>query len=300
MNIARNNLIFAITFVSALVGGTPLAGERIDQTLDVPAAGTVSIENLAGSVTVSVWDRNAIRVEGELDDRVERLEFENDGSFTRIKVIYPHQRGGDVDGTHLDITVPAASRLEIDGVSSEVDVHGVTGRVRVDTISGDISADGAASEYALESISGNIRLQGTGDDARIKAATISGDIRLGNAQGELEVSSVSGNVQVSDSAFTRIEAANTSGDIDITGKFADGGTFRFKSISGDVTLRFVEAPSGIFDITTFSGGIDNDFGPEPQRTGKYAPGMELKFREGDAETSFRVNTLSGDISLQKE
>lgn len=295
MKIARNIIMLAF----AVLGGTAFADERIDQTLEVPAAGTVSIENLAGSVTVSVWDRNAIRVEGELDDRVERLEFENDGNFTRIKVVYPHN-SGDVDGTHLDITVPAASRLEIDSVSSEVDVHGVTGRVRIDTISGDVSADGAASEYALESISGNIRLQGTGEDARIRAATISGDIRLDNAQGELEVSSVSGNMQVGDSEFTRIEASNTSGDIDITGRFAEEGTFRFKSISGDITLRFVDEPSGIFDITTFSGGIDNDFGPEPQRTGKYAPGMELRFREGDAETSFRVNTLSGDISLRTE
>ncbi|HEX7030000.1 MAG TPA: DUF4097 family beta strand repeat-containing protein [Gammaproteobacteria bacterium] len=283
----------------AFISGAALAGERVDQTLDATAGGTVSIENLAGSITVSVWDRDAVRVEGELDDRVERLEFENDGSFTRIKVVYPH-RSGDVDGTHLDITVPAASRLEIDGVSSEVDVHGVTGRVRVDTISGDISADGKAGEYALESISGNIRLEGTGSDARIQAGTISGDIRLGNAEGELDVESVSGNVYVSDSAFTRIEAANTSGDIDFTGSFAAGGTFRFKSISGDITLHFADEPAGIFDVTTFSGGIDNDFGPQPQRTGKYAPGMELKFREGDAETSFRVNTLSGDISLRTE
>ncbi|HEX6928818.1 MAG TPA: DUF4097 family beta strand repeat-containing protein [Gammaproteobacteria bacterium] len=295
MKIARHIIVMAL----AVLGGTALAGERVDQTIDAPADGTISIENLAGSVTVSAWDREAVRVEGELDDDVERLEFENDGSFTRIKVIYP-QRNNNVEGTHLNITVPAASRLEVNGVSSEVDIRGVQGRVRADTISGDISADGAASEYALESISGNVRLEGTGDDARIQTSTISGDIRIGNAEGELDVESISGNVYISDSTFTRIEGANTSGDIDITGRFLEGGTFRFKAISGDITLKFVNEPSGVFDITTFSGGIDNDFGPEPQRTGKYAPGMELKFREGDAETSFRVNTLSGDISLRHE
>src|SRR5690606_42021736 len=58
-------------------------------------------------------------------------------------------------------------------------------------------------------------LEGTGDGARINASTVSGDIRLGKARGELEVASVSGNVYISDSAFTRIEAANTSGDIDM-------------------------------------------------------------------------------------
>src|SRR5690606_40754179 len=90
-------------------------------------------------------------------------------------------------------------------------------------------------------------LEGTGDGARINASTVSGDIRLGKARGELEVASVSGNVYISDSAFTRIEAANTSGDIDMAGTFASGGTFRFKAISGDITLRFAEKPAGSFD-----------------------------------------------------
>ena len=287
-----------MTFLAlAAFAGSAIAGERVDQTLDAPPNGVVKVDNVAGSVTVSTWDRDAIRVEGELDDRVERLEFENDGDFTRIRVVYP-RRSGDVDGTNLDITLPAGSRLEIDGVSTEVDVHGVTGRVRIGTISGDISADGKAGEYALESISGNIRLEGTGDGARINASTVSGDIRLGKARGELEVASVSGNVYISDSAFTRIEAANTSGDIDMAGTFASGGTFRFKAISGDITLRFAEKPAGSFDITTFSGGIDNDFGPEAQRSGKYGPGKELHFSEGNSDTTFRVNTLSGDISLR--
>lgn len=296
MKTARNFLLLAF----GLAAGAVVAGERVDQRVEAPADGTVSIENLAGSITVSAWDRNEVRVEGELDDRVERLEFENDGNFTRVKVIYPRNMNGHVDGSHLSISVPVKSRVEAGGVSSEIDVRGVTGPVRSETVSGNISVDSATSDYVLESVSGNVRLESSGANARIKASTVSGDVRLGDVTGELDVASISGNIYVSGGKFSRIEAGNTSGDIDIAGEYADEGVFRFKAISGDITVRFTSNPAGTFDITTFSGGIDNDFGPEPQRTGRYSPGMELKFREGEAETEFRLNTLSGDISLRKE
>lgn len=296
MKTARNFLVLAF----GLAAGAASGGERVDQRVAAPADGTVSVENLAGSVTVSAWDRNEVRVEGELDDRVERLEFENDGNFTRVKVIYPRNMRGNVDGSHLSISVPVNSRVEAGGVSSEIDVRGVSGAVRVETVSGGISVDSTTSDYVLESVSGNIRLEGTGANARVKASTVSGDVRLGEVTGELDVASISGNVYVSGGKFTRVEAGNTSGDIDIAGSYAEGGVFRFKAISGDITVHFKATPAGTFDVTTFSGGIDNDFGPEPQRTGRYSPGMELKFREGDAETEFRLNTLSGDISLRKE
>lgn len=295
MMTAKRILLLFVACMPALAG----ADERVDQRIAAPADGTVSIENLAGSITVSGWERNEVRLEGELDDRVERLEFENDASFTRIKVIYPHNMRGDVDGSDLNISVPAGSRLEISGVSADIDVTGVNGAVRADTVSGDIGVDAATNDYALESVSGNIRLDGTKPRARVKAATVSGDIRLGDVDGELDISSISGNVSVDNGNLTRIEANNTSGDTGISGHFSGDGTFRFRSISGDVVVRFLDEPAGTFDVTTFSGGIDNDFGPEPQRQGKYSPGMELQFRQGDGDAVFRVNTLSGDVSLEK-
>lgn len=276
------------------------AGERIDQRVNAPADGTVKIENLAGSITVSTWDRNEVRVEGELDDRVERLEFENQGNFTRIKVIYPRNMRGNVKGTDLNISLPAGSRVEVGGVSSEIDVSGVKGAVRVNTVSGSISVDDATNDYTLESVSGDIRLQGTQPNARVRASTVSGNLRLGNINGELDAGSVSGDISVRGGALSRAEAGNTSGDIEIDSAFNGEGVYRFKSISGDITLKFENTPAGTFDITTFSGGIDNDFGPRPARTSKYSPGMELKFREEGSDAEFRVNTLSGDIELRKD
>ena len=52
-----------------------------------------------------------------------------------------------------------------------------------------------------------------------------------------------------------------------------------------------------FDISSFNGDIRNCFGPDPVRTSEYAPGSELRFREGQGGARVRVKTLNGDISL---
>lgn len=291
----RFKMLLVVLALSA--AGVASAGERIDQRQPAEANGKVRVENLAGSVQVNGWKRNEVRVEGELDDDVERLEFESESGYTRIKVVYPRNSRNIRGGTHLTISVPERSQLELSTVSADADVRGVKGLIDVNSVSGDLTIDAASGEYALKTVSGNIRLDGTQPEARVSAASVSGDVALGKVNGEVEAGSVSGDIRL-EGHFTRLGAENVSGDTEASGEFAPDGRFNFKSTSGDISLRFAGKPAGRFDISTFSGGIDNDFGPEPQRTSRYAPGMELRFEEGDARAEFRINTLSGGIELR--
>ena len=52
-----------------------------------------------------------------------------------------------------------------------------------------------------------------------------------------------------------------------------------------------------FDISTFNGDIRNCFGPKPERTSEYAPGRELRFREGQGSGRVRIKTLNGDVDV---
>ncbi|MDX1455236.1 MAG: DUF4097 family beta strand repeat-containing protein [Gammaproteobacteria bacterium] len=294
----RNASRLALGLLLGLAGTAPaLAGERVDITKEAPADGTVSIETMAGNVKVTGWDRAEIRVEGELDDRAERLDFERDGNFTRIKVVYP-RRVKNIDGSDLSIMVPAASEVQVDTVAADVDFSKVSGDISAETVSGSINAEGSSREYSLASVSGSIRLKGTSDDARIDLASVSGDIRLSDANGILDAASVSGDLSVDNSTLRRASMANTSGDIEFRAKVVDDGDYEFASISGDVTLTFSSLPTGEFDLSTFSGDIDNDFGPEPRRTSRYTPGYELEFKQGEGEAQYTVETLSGTITLE--
>jgi len=58
--------------------------------------------------------------------------------------------------------------------------------------------------------------------------------------------------------------------------------------------------SAAFDITTFNGEIENDFGQQPERTDKYVPGQELEFTNGSGAADISLNSLNGTIAIRKK
>jgi hypothetical protein len=52
-----------------------------------------------------------------------------------------------------------------------------------------------------------------------------------------------------------------------------------------------------YDLSTFSGSITNEIGPEPTRTSKYTPGKELSFNTGPGGPSISLESFSGAIKL---
>lgn len=302
-------VIPALLATALVLGGIPAvaneqADSRIDSRVDAPADGTVEIENMAGSITVSGWDRNEVHVEGRLDPAAEKFDFENEGEFTTVRVEYPNHRGGfwsddvQISGSDLRISVPRESRLVISSISASVDVSEFSGDVEVETISGSMDIESLGKEIRLESISGSVRLAETAAGARIGVQTVSGSSRLTDVDGEIDASSVSGSIDVSRSVLRRGEFTNTSGDIEVEADFLAGGNFRFQAISGDVDVRFLGAPNAILDVSTFSGDIDNTFGPEPKKVSRYTPNLELKFTAGNGDGEMSINTMSGDIELR--
>ena len=66
------------------------------------------------------------------------------------------------------------------------------------------------------------------------------------------------------------------------------------SVSGP--LRFTLNGAADYDIDSFSGSIDNCYGPKAERSG-YGPGLHLTFRDGDGNARVRMGTQSGPIHL---
>jgi hypothetical protein len=115
--------------------------------------------------------------------------------------------------------------------------------------------------------------------------------------GEVNGNTVSGNFTIATGDTSRSRLRSTSGDLGFKGRVAADARIDFESISGDVRLDF-EGPVGAeFDVSSFNGEIRNCFGPKAVRTSEYAPGSELRFREGSGTARVRIKTLNGNISV---
>ncbi len=284
----------AATLLLAL-GAAAAAQEEIDRAVNAPADGTVIISNVSGSIVVTGWDEGRVRVTGTLGKGTERLELENEGRRTIVKVVLPkHSR--HVEGSELTVRVPKGSRVEVEAVSAGVEASGVTGELDLHSVSGDVNAGGDPRETTVQTVSGDIGL--TVSSAKVTAESVSGDIDIRDARGEIEINSVSGETRLAADQVKRLGFNSVSGGLDFTGAPARDAVFEIECHSGSVTLNLPAKVDGDFELSTFSGDIVNDFGPKAKRTSKYAPGRELEFTTGSGNARFEISTFSGDILLK--
>jgi DUF4097 and DUF4098 domain-containing protein YvlB len=282
--------------VLGLLLAAPIMAEEVDRTLDAASDGRVHISNIAGSVTVNGWSRDQVEVTGELGRNVEELIFERDGDKITIKVKVPKKSGRGIE-SDLYVQLPQGSSIDVSTVSADIDVKQVMGEQSLGTVSGDIDTESAKSDISAEAVSGDIEISGRDSATNTRANTVSGDVALTGVAGVADTESVSGDVTVIDGSFERIDMNTVNGDLLFRSALQAGGKLTAETVNGSVDLEFSGDVSGRFDIDTFNGGIDNCFGPKPERTSKYTPGLELSFQEGDGDARVKVSTLNGDVSI---
>lgn len=273
-----------------------LAGTPINERKAADPAGHVEVSNTAGSVVVSAWPRNEVEVTGTLGEGVERLEFVQTGKLTRVKVILP-SRSSRVESTSLVVKVPQASSLFVNTVSADVRAQGLRGAQRLQSVSGDIETEAAAEDVECKSVSGDVVVHGTGQKGLLTVTTVSGDATVSRVAGEVNGNTVSGNFTITAGDTARSRLRSTSGDLGLKGRLDADARVDFESISGDVRLDLLGPVGAEFEVSSFNGEIRNCFGPKPVRTSEYAPGTELRFKEGQGSARVRVKTLNGDIAI---
>jgi len=282
--------------VLGMLLAAPVMAEEVDRTLDAASDGRVHISNIAGAVTIDGWSRDQVQVTGALGRNVEELIFERDGDKVTIKVKVPKKSGRGIE-SDLYIQVPQASSIDVSTVSADIEVMKVTGEQSLGTVSGDIDTEGAESDISAEAVSGDIEVNGQNKVTNTRANTVSGDVQLVRVAGIADTESVSGDVMITDGSFERIDMSTVNGDLMFRSALQAGGKLTAETVNGSVDIEFTDDVSGRFDIDTFNGDIDNCFGPKPERTSKYTPGLELSFQEGDGDARVNISTLNGDVSI---
>lgn len=283
----------------AMCAGAAFGADDIDRTLEAESDDHVNISNTAGMVTVSGWSRNEVSVTGEIGGGVDELQFERSGDDIDIIVKVPRGHGRSIS-SDLVIRVPEMSSITVGTVSADIEVSDVKGAQALHSVSGDIDTEAYESDVEVESVSGDIELQGDNEATAVELSTVSGDLDAQNIAGSADFGTVSGDISVIDSSFERVRMNTTNGDIVFRARLQDGGRLSAETINGEVDIEFDGSVSARIDIETFNGNIDNCFGPEPVRTSKYTPGLELSFTEGGGAGRVEINTLNGDVTLCKD
>jgi hypothetical protein len=251
---------------------------RVDETRQVAADATVTVESISGSLRLTGWDKKEVQVTGTLGRGLEKVDITGSGNRLDVRVIYP-RNCHDCGSADLEIRVPAGCRLEVNTVSADIEAGELSGEGRFESVSGTVTVTTSGPSLRAKSVSGDVVIRGAGP--RVEANTVSGTLtaRMPTLQeGDFE---------------------SVSGDIRIEAEIAAKGRVEAQTVSGDVELRLSATVSADFEVHTFSGDIRNEFGREAHRTSEYGPGRELQFSNGDGSARVYVKTLSGGVRLVK-
>ena len=292
-NFMKCMVIALATVVAATTGW---AAQQVSESRPAGPGGEVYIEVLSGTLTVEAWGSNQVEVTGTLGDGVESLEIDADEDGVYIEVEYDEEYHGrqEVD-TDLTIKVPAGSGLSIETVSAAVSVTGVSGEVEVETVSGNIDIGSRPAALDVESVSGNIHVETAPPESDL--SSVSGLIEVREASGLMDVENVSGKIMIHGGVINGGDLESVSGDITCHAVPGPGSDLDIETLDGTLTLLVEPNLVASFELTTFSGSIENQIGPEPQRTSKYTPGLELSFNTGHGGPSISLESFSGSIKL---
>jgi DUF4097 and DUF4098 domain-containing protein YvlB len=196
--------------------------------------------------------------------------------------------------------MPKESRLVVASVSAGVVVRGVRGAQRLQSVSGEVATSMFSEDVQVKTVSGGIRVHGAGTPGLLTLTTVSGDAEVKEVAGEVVLQTVSGQLKVESDQLERARIRTTNGNASLRTRLLPGSRVEMEAVNGALSLLLAGEPDAEFALETFSGRIDNAFGPEPVRTSRFTPGMELRFTAGEGSARVSMETLNGAIILRAD
>ncbi len=230
--------------------------EEFHQTYTITAQGRVELDNINGSVHISSWDRNEVKVDAvKYADTKERLdeakiEIHSGSDSLSIETKYPEHDHNWNWGSHdnpasveYTLTVPRTIRLdEIKLINGSLDVAGVSGEVRASCINGKLEAHDLAGRSELATINGRLEAQFVhlaGQSVELNSVNGSVDLTIpSDSNAEVEVSTVSGGIN--NDFGLHVNNHRFVGH-DMRGELGNGGThIRVSNVNGRVEVHHAQ------------------------------------------------------------
>lgn len=266
------------------------APQSTDTIVAIERGARLSLRNHSGDVIVRTWGRAAVRVRAEHDERA-RIAIERSGRLLRVRA---DARAGRADDVDYRLDVPSWLAIELEGQEIDVDLEGVQSRVEVETVRGDIRVARAGGPILLRSVEGEIELDRVRGPVDVRG--VNDDIRVTRASGEIDAETVQGDIELGGVEARRVRATTVQGDIAYRGALHDGGSYRFSTHQGDVSVAVPEDADATIAVATYNGEFEAAF---PVRLAEYRRGRSFSVVLGGGGAHVEIEAFQGTVRLSR-
>lgn len=294
--------------------------KAVDETVAVAANEKIYLEVMSGEITITATSAKQVKIKGYLDEKATGYTLDSKDGFTRFEMQMPrsvnyngHSKQQQAD---LTIELPQGANVEFKGVNGDVRVSGIEGGSKIETVNGDIVASALSNQVTLTTVNGvidntnskgrislsavNGEIKDKASTGRVEYAVVNGEIDAQSNADEVDVNTVNGDAKVKLTGTSRLKMTTVNGELDV--KLAQVASPRISgsSVSGEITLQLDSAVSARFDLRASAGGdIDNKLTSDKATKAKYGPARSLQFSTGNGDGSVELNTVSGDLTIEK-
>jgi DUF4097 and DUF4098 domain-containing protein YvlB len=270
----------------------PSLRQKFDQSTPVQKGMRLAVQNFAGSVTMRTWDRDSVRVEADLSSR-ERVNVRTTEAVLRVSTSSEQGPPRTVDFT---VTVPRWIPVSINGTYCDIDLDGIQGEVTAETVGGDVRLKGGTGTVSLKSVEGVIEVDGS--KGRITVNTVNEAIHIRDSAGDIAAETVNGDMTLERIESQTVDVATVNGDVLYEGSIHDGGSYRFATHNGDVTLRVQDQLNATVFVRTYRGEFDSDFPVKVPETGSASDRHDEGHRRRNRRFDFALGTGAARIELE--
>ena len=274
-------MLLALLVTAALLQGT-------DTTVSVRPGTRLELSSFEGSITVSSWNRVAVRIQADHDDDT-RIEIDQVGGTLSL---HGRARHGPAEASWR-LTVPADMALQLRSQSGDVRVEDTRGSVSVETVEGAIEVRGGTGFISLQSVEGNLLL--TDAVGRVNLSTVDGSITVRGAKGDLRASAVDGAILMDDVESHNVDANTVDGEIRLSGTIHSGGEYHLASHDGDVTV-IAPAINATVSVSTYDGEFESDF---PVTIEGITARKRMTFTMGTGTARLELESFDGTVALRR-
>jgi len=248
--------------MNGVVIGALMALGMAQQTDTVfPAAGVkrLDVEAPGGSIVVTGWDRDEIRVQAGHSHRT-HIDIRRSGDHVSIEAEADRGPAGAVDFT---ISAPRATSVSLEGMYTDITVDGLDGDVDAETLRGDVTVKGGAGSVKASATAGKILVQGA--RGTIDVESTAGGIRLVDVGGTVTGESVGGSIVFENAHAKSVDVGTTGGTIRYEGTLDPNGMYSFGSFGGSVTLVLPDGTPASLSLSSIHGSAMTNLGGEMRR-----------------------------------
>lgn len=266
--------------------------QQVDTTFAVSPGSRLDVYNHEGTVTVTTWDRDQVRVRARWDEGRHPISIRTNSSRTRVKV---EPRDAGMPYVEFDITTPRSMSVALQGVELSARVEGVQGNVSVQSVEGAVEVMGGRGNVSLQAVDGPITVRDA--DGKISVNAVDGPVSITNSRGALRVESVDGDVTLRDIDSDDVGVNVVDGNVIYTGTVRDDGRYFISTHDGDLDITFPRDANARVSIATFDGDLVSDI--PIQLEGDFSQ-KRFSFTIGTGRALMELSSFDGVIRLTQK